>query len=192
MLQPAFREWRRSRGGKETIRGVPVYLLTTTAVAFPDAQTIVNGETQLVRTALSGRPAKCSAALRDAIPALDFSLTTLAVTEGVPQTLLESPLQAGADSAKLVVATTDGHQFGDSFRFARTFHFGNNGGAEEFRQAMEDALAAAVKQRNTRKSIRQVLESVQVTAGAQQVEMILVLPKNQAQEKTLETLSRWF
>ncbi len=192
MMQPAFREWRTVRGKKETIRGVPVYVLTTTAVAFPDPQTIINGETPLVRSALTQRPASFSTTFRELIPALDFSLATLTVTEGVPRTVLESYLQGSTDAAKLVVATTDGHQYGDPLRFVRTFHFGDSAAGDEFRQALHGALGAAAKQRNTPKNVRQVLESVEITAAGQEVEMTLTLPKSQATEKTLETLSRLF
>ncbi len=195
MLQPALRGWRKSKEGKEakeTVRGIPVYVLDETAIAFPDAKTIVNGEADLIRNTLQRRRTNLVAPLKELFPSLDFSQMVLSIQAGVPRSLSDTVLRDRADAAKSVLATMDEYQYGDTLRFNRTFHFPSANGAEEFRQALRGALDDEVKQAKIPEFVARFLSSVQVTATDKQVRMEATLPKKQLTDKGLETIRRIF
>ena len=195
MLQPALRGRRKSKDGKEgkeTVRGIPVYLLDETAIAFPNAKTIVNGETELIRNTLKQRRTNLAAPLKELFASLDFSQVVLSIQAGVPRSLSESVLRDRADVAKPVLATMDEYQYGETLRLNRTFHFRSASGVEEFRQALHGALDEEAKQAKVPESVVRFLSSIQVTATDKQVRMEATLPKKQWTDKALETVRRIF
>jgi hypothetical protein len=166
--------------------------LDDTAIAFPDAKTSVNGETELIRNTLKRRRTNLAAPLKELFPSLDFSQVVLSIQAGVPRSLSDTVLRSRADAANLVLATIDEYQYGDTLRLNRTFHFHSADGVEEFRQALRGALDDEAKQAKTPEFVARFLSSIQITSADKQVRMEATLPRKQWTDKGLETVRRIF
>jgi hypothetical protein len=190
MEQPPF---RAAEYQEEAIGGVLMYSHSAggTAIAAPEEQVIINGDTELVRSALRRRGGfrGPSSAL---VETLDFSATCVAVTNGPPQPLVEGYLQESAPLAVSVLGTTDSFHYGSKMRLLRILHVGDNRAALGLWQSLRRSLGQTINNPETPDAVRQLLDEVQSTAVVAEVRIQVALEADSLSQECLDALSRLF
>jgi hypothetical protein len=174
-LKP-FRARRKSDGPSEEVRGVPIYSLGPTVLAFPEPQVIVNGEAELVRQVLRRWSHGLAKPLSDYLQAADPSASTVVVAARAPQEHLQNDLRVPGRLVDAVRGTTVTLQYGETIRLTRTLHVEDAPLGDELRGALQTALARLVQDPKTPAPLRQALQQAQLSASPGQVQMQVALP----------------
>jgi hypothetical protein len=176
MEREAFHSARKKEIDKETIRGVPVYHLRASSLAFPDAQTIVNGDTELLGQVLRHGGSALQEPIGRLVRAVEPAAMDVVVTAGPPRPLLEKFLPNRDYLAAAMLGSTEQVQFGPTLRLERTFHFENTAAAEEFRAALRTSLSTAARGSTMPEAVRKLLALAEISASENKVALRLSLP----------------
>lgn len=190
--RPSFRALRKTDGPSETVRGVPVYYVGPSALAFPEPQVIVNGDLELVRQVLRARSAGIAGPLEELLETADFSTTCLEMSVGVPLPLRDSFLQAYADQADTVAATATNYTYGSIVKFRRTLQVRDAEAVEGLRTSAEQSIRTAAKDERCDEKLRGLLKEVHVSKSAQAVHIELELLPDAVPPETVKQLRQLF
>jgi hypothetical protein len=187
-----FREFLVPKGPRDVVRDVTVYSLGATALAFPEPQVIINGETELVRDVLRRPSAGISQPLERLLPTLDFSSTSVAAAADVAEPFRSAFLGPNQPGTSTPVANTTSCRYGATIRYERTLCPDQTARAGVTAIGLQQAIREMARDSRTPKAAETLLEAVQVTTGDGQVQLRLALQESALGPETLEFLRRLF
>jgi hypothetical protein len=188
------RPFRRAKYEREEVRGVPMYRHPTadSAVAFPEESVIINGNAELVRSALRRLRSGFRGPSSELLETLDFSAMSVVVTDGAPQDLLDAYLPADVRLTESIRGTVDRFDYGPTHHFLRELLADDEKTAAQLRQSLESSLTQAANAPKSPEPVRRMLASVDVSATEDRVRIELELEADQLSGESLEALDRLF
>ncbi len=174
----------------ETVGGVVVYPLGRTALAFPDARTIVNGETDLLKKTLA-RNGGFAEPLNRLLATLDFSAPVVIASVGVGEPM-QSLLEKAGVRSEAISGTTDCFQPGPTVPLLCVLHLRNPRSADSVAGALNRALLEIAQNPKTAEPVRRLLAGSRVSAAGGKVQVQLTAQGDLASAQPLALLKPLF
>jgi hypothetical protein len=190
--RPPFRALRKSDRPTETVRGVPVYSLGTTAIAFPEPQVIVNGELRFVREALGRWTRGVAEPLDHLLQTADLSATSVILSDGASEPIVTTYLPKTGHGTDEVRGSTTSFHYGQTLRLTRILQFDDEQTARDFETSLKSAIALAAKDAKASKNVQELLAQLQISASEASVQIALACPMDQMHGGCLEIVHQLF
>ena len=172
--KPTFAALRKLAKGKRRDPDESLCLLETTAIAFPEPQTIVNGETELVRQVVHRRH-RFSDPMNLLVHGLDFNATQAVATVEIPPAVRDTALAGHTELTLQVMGTTVERRYGPTLQFARTFLCRDEAAAVTLQHALQDWTHQAAGEVHRPLSVRQAFSTLEVSVVEKRVQWRLNL-----------------
>jgi hypothetical protein len=187
-----FREFLVPKGPRDVVRDVTVYSLGATALAFPEPQVIINGETELVRDVLRRPSAGIAQPLDRLLSTLDFSSSSVVAAADVSESFRAAFLDPNQSGVRGPMTSTTSCRYGATIRYQRTLGPQQTAPANVTVPHLQQAIQNLARDSRTSKPAQTLLEAVQVTTADGQVQLRLEMPDSALGPDTLEFLRRLF
>jgi len=165
-----FRDPQKRPRPSETVGGVVLYSLGRTGLAFPNPQTILNGETDLLKKSLARYEPGLSDPLNRLLGTLDFSAPVVIASVGVGEPV-QSLLQRSGVKSEAIAGTTDSFQPVPTVPLVCVLHLRDPQSAESVAAALRTALREAAEDPKTAPPVRRLLAGGSVSAADGKVQV---------------------
>ena len=165
-----FRDPQKRARPSETVGGVVLYSLGRTGLAFPNPQTILNGETDLLRKTLARYGSGLGDPLNRLLGTLDFSAPVVTASVGVGEPV-QSLLQRSGVKSEAIAGTTDSFQPGPTVALLCVLHLRDPRSAKSVAAALRTALREAAEDPKTAPPVRRLLAGGSASAADGKVQV---------------------